>query len=60
MNKTATLTASEAHHKALADGYLADAQRILRELATERRRTERRRVTRPSLTAEVRVILQRS
>ena len=58
MNKSATLTVLEAQHKALADGYMADAQRSLRELATERRRVERRRTPRPSIATEVRAILQ--
>ena len=58
MNKTAVLTTLEVQHKALADGYLADAQRILRGLAAERRRTERRRTSRSSILTEVRAILQ--
>lgn len=58
MNKTTALTASEAQHKAHAEGYLEEAQRILRGLAAERRRAKRRRVARPSITTEVRAILQ--
>ena len=58
MNKAATLTSEEAEHKARAEQYLAETQRILRELATERRRDERRRAARPSIVMEVKAILQ--
>jgi hypothetical protein len=58
MSKTAVLTDQDAGHKARAEGYLTEIQRTLHELATERRRAERRRTTAPSLVAEVRAILK--
>lgn len=58
MSKTAVLTDQDARHKARAEGYLAEIQRTLHELATERRRTERRRAPTPNLVAEVRAILK--
>ena len=58
MSKVATLTRHEAHDKARAESYLAETQRILRQLAAERRREERRRAQRPNIIAEVRAILQ--
>lgn len=53
MNKVATWTNMEEREKARAQGYLAETQRMLWELAAERRRVQR-----PSLVVEVRVILQ--
>jgi hypothetical protein len=58
MSKTAALTEREAQHKARAHAYLAETQRILRQLAADRRREERRRPVATSITAEVRAILQ--
>jgi hypothetical protein len=58
MNKVATLTSHEAQDKARAESYLAETQRILRQLAADRRREQRRRVQRPSIVAEVKAILQ--
>ena len=57
MNKAATLTSQDAQYKAQAQGYLAEARRILRQLAAEREREERRRTERPSLVSEVKAIL---
>jgi len=42
MSKAATLTDHEAQYKARAEHYLAETQKILRQLATERQRTTRR------------------
>ncbi len=58
MNKAATLSAQDAQHKAQAEHYLAESQRILRELAAERRRAGRRRTSPPSIVAQVKAILQ--
>jgi thermostable 8-oxoguanine DNA glycosylase len=58
MSKAATLTNHEARYKALAQSYLAEARRALRQLAAERQREERRRVERPSLVTEVKAILR--
>jgi hypothetical protein len=58
MSKAATISNQEAHYQALAQGYLAETQRILRQLAAERRRAERRRSARPSIITEVKAILQ--
>jgi len=41
-----------------AKQHLAEIQRVLRELAAERRRAEKRRVARPNIMAEVRAILR--
>lgn len=57
MTKTAVLTAQEAQHKARAHAYLAETQRILRQLAADRRRAGRRRPVSASITDEVRAIL---
>ena len=57
MSKVATLTSHEAHDKARAESYLAETQRILRQLAAERRREARRRATRSNILIEVRAIL---
>ena len=58
MSKASTLTDRDAHHKAQAERFLAEAQSILRELATERRRAERGRGARPSIAAEVKAIFR--
>lgn len=58
MNKTITLSSEEARHKEQATHCLTEAQRILRELAAERRRAERRRAVQTSLVTEVKAILQ--
>jgi hypothetical protein len=58
MSKTAVLTDQEARHKARAQEYLAETQRILRELATERRRAERRRPDAVNITEKIKAILQ--
>jgi uncharacterized protein GlcG (DUF336 family) len=60
MNKAATLTHQEAQHKAQAAQYLAQSQRILRELAAERRRDQRRHRAHASILSEVKSILQGS
>jgi len=57
MNKAAAISDQEAHYKAQAERYLAGAQRILRKLATERRREARRRAPRVSILEEVKTIL---
>ena len=58
MNKAATLSNEEAQHKARAEEYLVETQRILRELAAERRREQRRRTAGPSIVMQVKAILQ--
>jgi hypothetical protein len=60
MNKAAEISHQEAHYKAQAERYLAGAQRILRKLATERRRDARRRIVRASILEEVKTILNAS
>ncbi len=57
MSKARTLTSQEAHYKAQAQGYLAEARQILRQLSTERRRTDRRRGAPASILSEVKLIL---
>ena len=58
MNKATALNGHDAQYKTQAESYLAEAQRILRQLSAERRREERRREERPSIVAEVKAILQ--
>jgi hypothetical protein len=58
MSKASTLTDRDAQYKAQAERFLAEAQSILREMATERRRAERGRGARPSITAEIKAILR--
>ncbi|MBC8097344.1 MAG: hypothetical protein H7Y43_16180 [Akkermansiaceae bacterium] len=57
MSKAAALTTSEAHYKAQAEHYLAETQKVLRQLATERQRTSRRSQPQPSLVEQVKEIL---
>ena len=57
MSKAAALTNSEAHYKAQAEHSLAETQKILRRLATERQRAARRTRPQPSLVEQVREIL---
>ncbi len=58
MNRTEVLSSEEAQHKARAEGYLAEARRILRSLAAERRREANRPAPRSSLLSEVKSILR--
>jgi hypothetical protein len=57
MSKAATLTNQEAHYKARAEHYLAETQKILRQLATERQRAARRPRPQFRLVEEVKEIL---
>ena len=58
MNKAAILTVQEASHKARAEHYLAETQKILRGLAAERQRNLRRPRPQSSLIEQVKEILQ--
>ena len=59
MSKAAAFTTEQdAQYKAQAQVHLTEARRILRQLAAERQREERRRIERPSLLTEVKAILQ--
>ncbi|PWU18606.1 MAG: hypothetical protein C5B50_08610 [Verrucomicrobia bacterium] len=59
MSKAVVLTNDEAQYKAQAENYLAEARRILRQIATERQREERRRrKNRSNIVGEVKAILQ--
>jgi hypothetical protein len=57
MSKTATLNGHEAHYEAKAKHYLAETQKILRRLATERQRAARRPRSQTNLLTEVKEIL---
>ncbi|MBI2946150.1 MAG: hypothetical protein HYY23_00770 [Verrucomicrobia bacterium] len=58
MSRTATLSDQEAHYKARAEYYLAETQKILRQLAAERQRAATRRSRpQPRLLEEVKGIL---
>ena len=58
MNKTVVLSHQEIRYKEQANNCLMQTQRILRELAAERRRAARRRAVHTSLVEEVKAILQ--
>jgi hypothetical protein len=58
MNKAVSVASQEIQYKALAHSHLLEARRILRQLAADRRREERRRVERPNILAEIKAILQ--
>jgi hypothetical protein len=65
MNKTVSASSQELQYKAQAQSYLVEARRILRRLAADRQREERRRqvrrpASRPSILSEVKAILQRA
>ena len=57
MSKAATLSDSEATYKARAEHYLAETQKILRQLATERQRAARRSRPQSNLVEQVKEIL---
>ena len=57
MSKAATLNGQEAQYKARAEHYLAETQKILRQLATERQRAARRPRPQSSLVEQVKEIL---
>ena len=57
MSKAATLSVQEAQHKAQAEHYLAETQKILRQLATDRQRAARRARPQSSLVEQVKKIL---
>jgi len=57
MSKAATLTDQEAHYKARAEHNLAETQKILRQLASERQRAARRPRPQTSLLEQVKKIL---
>ena len=58
MNKSAVLNHQEIRYREQASHSLTEAQRILSELAAERRRSARRRAVHTSLVEEVKAILQ--
>ncbi len=61
MSKAATLTTErEADYQAQAEHYLAETNRILKRLANERTRHDRRRVSSPDILAAVKAILRRA
>ena len=57
MIKAAILNGQEAHYKARAEHYLAETQKALHQLATERQRTARRPRPQSSLVEQVKEIL---
>ena len=58
MNKAVVLSHQEIRYKEQAKHCLTEAQRILRGLAAERRRSARRRAVHTILAEEVKAILQ--
>ena len=57
MNKALTLTDQEARYKERAEHYLAQAQKILRQLASERHREARHHRSQPNIVEQVKTIL---
>lgn len=57
MGKAAALTEQETHHKARAEHYLAETQKILRQLASERQRAARQPRPQSNLIEQVKAIL---
>ena len=57
MSKAATLNGQEAHYKARAEHFLAETQKILRQLAAERQRAARRQQPQSNLVEQVKEIL---
>mgnify|MGYP001581928155 CR=1 FL=1 len=57
MSKAAALTEQETHYKARAEHYLAETQKILRQLASERQRAARQPRPQSSLVEQVKEIL---
>ncbi|MCW5554837.1 MAG: hypothetical protein KIS67_22075 [Verrucomicrobiae bacterium] len=57
MSKSATLNGHEAQYEAQAKHYLAETQKILRQLARERQRSARRTRSQANLLHEVKEIL---
>jgi hypothetical protein len=63
MSKAVSVDSQELQYKAQAQNHLAEARRILRQLAADRqregrRRQERRQTSRPSILSEVKAILE--
>jgi len=60
MSKEAVLesTSRDSHYRARAERYLAETNRILKQLASERRRHARRRTAQPNIVEEVKTILR--
>jgi hypothetical protein len=58
MSKAVPTASEETQYKTQAKGYLVEARRILRRLATDRQREVRRRAERPNILSEVKAILQ--
>lgn len=57
MSKATALESQDAHYQAQALGHLVEVRRIIRQLAADRRREERRRAGQPSILSEVKTIL---
>ena len=60
MSKAAIMSEQEAGYQAQAQLYLAETNRILKRLASERERHERRRAAAPSILTAVKAILRRA
>ena len=60
MSKEAVLesTSRNSHYRAQAKRYLTETNRILKRLANERRRHDRRRKTQPNIVEEAKAILR--
>jgi hypothetical protein len=57
MSKAVSVASQEMQYKARAEHYLAETQKILRQLATERQQTARRSKPQSSLLEQVKEIL---
>ena len=57
MSKAAIMSEQEAGYQAQAEHSLAETNRILKRLASERERQERRRATAPNILTAIKAIL---
>ena len=57
-NATAELSETDVQHKARAEHYLAEAQKILNRLEGERKQSSRNRLAPTNIVAEVKAILR--
>ncbi len=55
--ESAVLSYRDAHYKALAEQYLAEAKKILKDLAAERKKEARRKKPQTNILEEVKSIL---
>lgn len=57
MSKAVVMSKEDAHYKALAERYLAEANKILKKLAADRKKEARRKKPQTNILEEVKAIL---